>query len=170
MAKHKRRRLLDNLKSMQFGNFLTWCNILAANSCFSISLINLNKRIRRKGDLMYTEIHRPLYKTSICNINKWEILVKASITYIKLHVDRSHTMYAAAVYSGNSPFEPRWAMLYGLDVCRGCLSTSSNLLGSGLPTHPTIVSRIRKDTTTKHVKCTTSMFTLILVKVNLINN
>ena len=84
---------------------------------------------------------------------------------IKLHVDKRHTMYAAVVSSGNSPFAPRWAMLYGRDVCRDCLSESCNLLGSGLPTHPPIVSRIRKGTRTKPVKCTTSMFKIIFFKL-----
>ena len=61
-------------------------------------------------------------------------------------------MYAAAVSSGNSPFEPLWAMLYGRDVCRGCLVLSANLLGSVLPTPHPIVRRIRKGTRTNSVK------------------
>jgi hypothetical protein len=74
-------------------------------------------------------------------------------------------MYAAAVSSGNSPFEPRWATLYGRDVCRGCLSPSSSLLGSFgncLPTHPPMIRRITKGI--KPVKHKTSMFTLVFFK------
>lgn len=66
----------------------------------------------------------------------------------------THTKYAAAVSSGNSPFEPRWAMLYGRDVCRGCLSPLLILLGSGyrgLAEQPTTSNR--KNRGGKPTKC-----------------
>ncbi len=41
------------------------------------------------------------------------------------------TRYAEAVSSGISPFDPRCAMLYGREGCRGFLVPSATLLGSG---------------------------------------
>lgn len=63
------------------------------------------------------------------------------------------TMYAAAVSSGSSPFEPRCAMLKGREVCKGCLLPSS-LLGSGyigLAAHPAMKDSNNRGT--KPVKC-----------------
>lgn len=63
-------------------------------------------------------------------------------------------MYAAAVSSGISPFDPRCARLYGREVCRGCLFPLAFLLGSGyngLPEHPTRSSRNTKGA--KPAKC-----------------
>lgn len=55
-------------------------------------------------------------------------------------------MYAGVVASGISPLEPRWAILYGRDVCKGCLLPRLYLylLGSGykgLPKDPTTSKR-----------------------------
>lgn len=47
---------------------------------------------------------------------------------------KKDTLYAATVSSGNSPLEPRWAILYGLTVCRGFTCT-------GLPAQSPISKR-----------------------------
>lgn len=57
-------------------------------------------------------------------------------------------MYASEVSSGISPLEPRWAILYGRKVCKGCLLPRLYLLGSGykgLPKDPATSKRNTKE-------------------------
>jgi len=60
------------------------------------------------------------------------IQVEKDITlYISKPENIKPTRYAAVVSSGNSPLEPRCAMLYGREVCKGRFGPLYSLLGSG---------------------------------------